>query len=116
MVFRRSIRGALVRRPRTARYFFPMKDLFTSVGLSHPTLTRDGVDILALKDALQDELANQALVLAGGKRSAAAELLGLNRTTFVEYLNRRARRLALAVQEPADDPAHVVDPGIPGLE
>ena len=38
---------------------------------------------------IEDTLIEQALARTGGNRNAAAQLLGLNRTTLVEKLKRR---------------------------
>ena len=48
-----------------------------------------GVDLRAAVAQIEDSLIEQALERTGGNRNAAAQLLGLNRTTLVEKLKRR---------------------------
>lgn len=47
------------------------------------------MDLPALLKRLEDAYIDEALVRAGGEKKAAAEMLGLNRTTLVEKLKRR---------------------------
>ncbi len=49
-----------------------------------------GVDLRMLLAHLEDRLIGQALERTGGNKNRAAELLGMNRTTLVEKLRRRA--------------------------
>jgi sigma-54 specific flagellar transcriptional regulator A len=49
------------------------------------------LDLPALLRTLEDEYIDAALQLAGGNKKAAADLLGLQRTTLVEKLRRRQR-------------------------
>jgi DNA-binding NtrC family response regulator len=53
-----------------------------------PGLPPEGVDLRAKVAALEESLIEQALARTGGNRNAAAQLLGLNRTTLVEKLRR----------------------------
>lgn len=57
------------------------------------TLTPDGIDINNVLDNIERKLINQALVLSGGVKSKAAELLGLNRTTLVEKMKKKGIQL-----------------------
>jgi len=50
-----------------------------------------GVDLRAVVARLEESLIDQALERTGGNRNAAAQLLGLNRTTLVEKLKRSKR-------------------------
>jgi DNA-binding NtrC family response regulator len=51
-------------------------------------LPAEGVDLRAVVAQLEESLIDQALERTGGNRNAAAQLLGLNRTTLVEKLKR----------------------------
>ena len=51
-------------------------------------LPAEGVDLRAVIARLEESLIDQALERTGGNRNAAAQLLGLNRTTLVEKLKR----------------------------
>jgi DNA-binding NtrC family response regulator len=51
-------------------------------------LPADGVDLRAVVAHLEESLIVQALERTGGNRNAAAQLLGLNRTTLVEKIKR----------------------------
>jgi len=53
-------------------------------------LPPDGVNLKALLESVEDSLIAQALQRTGGNRKAAADLLGLNRTTLVEKLKKRS--------------------------
>jgi DNA-binding NtrC family response regulator len=57
-------------------------------GLSSTRLPADGVDLRAAVAELEESLIGQALERTSGNRNAAAQLLGLNRTTLVEKLKR----------------------------
>jgi DNA-binding NtrC family response regulator len=52
-------------------------------------LPQGGIDLRQAVAELEDSLIAQALARTGGNRNAAAQLLGLNRTTLVEKLKRR---------------------------
>jgi DNA-binding NtrC family response regulator len=54
-----------------------------------PSLPAGGIDLRAALTQYEDSLIDQALKHTGGNRNAAAQFLGLNRTTLVEKLNRR---------------------------
>ena len=60
----------------------------SAVSLSTP-LPAEGIDLRRAVQELEGSLIGQALLRTGGNRNAAAELLGLNRTTLVEKLRRR---------------------------
>jgi transcriptional regulator with PAS, ATPase and Fis domain len=49
-----------------------------------------GIDLRQLLNQLEERFIEQALRRTGGNRHRAAELLGMNRTTLVEKLRRRA--------------------------
>jgi two-component system response regulator AtoC len=53
------------------------------------SLPPEGLDLRATVAQIEDTLIEQALARTGGNRNAAAQLLGLNRTTLVEKLKRR---------------------------
>ncbi|MDB4966656.1 MAG: atoC [Myxococcales bacterium] len=57
-------------------------------GGSAPALPPEGLDLRATVAQLEETLIEQALARTGGNRNAAAQLLGLNRTTLVEKLKR----------------------------
>jgi len=52
-------------------------------------LTHEGINLNEVLDELEEKLIVQALRLAGGVKSKAAGLLGLNRTTLVEKLKKK---------------------------
>ena len=52
-------------------------------------LPAEGLDLRATVAHFEDALIDQALQRTGGNRNAAAQLLGLNRTTLVEKLKRK---------------------------
>jgi DNA-binding NtrC family response regulator len=54
-------------------------------------LPAEGVDLRAVVARLEETLIDQALERTGGNRNAAAQLLGLNRTTLVEKLKRNKK-------------------------
>jgi len=59
--------------------------------VGHPgagTLPAEGIDLKQAVADLEESLIDQALSRTGGNRNAAAQLLGLNRTTLVEKLKR----------------------------
>lgn len=64
-------------------------------------LPEGGVDFNMVVDSFESSLITQALTRTGGNKKAAAELLGLNRTTLVEKIKKR--KLAQAIEETDDD-------------
>ena len=54
-----------------------------------PELPEGGLDLKQALADFEDALIEQALARTGGNRNAAAQLLGMNRTTLVEKLKRR---------------------------
>jgi sigma-54 specific flagellar transcriptional regulator A len=54
------------------------------------------VDLPAMLRRLEDSYIDAALAKTGGNRKAAADLLGLQRTTLVEKLRRRSREASIA--------------------
>ena len=64
-------------------------------------LPEGGVDFNMIVDSLESSLISQALTRTGGNKKAAAELLGLNRTTLVEKIKKR--KLAQAIEETDDE-------------
>jgi RNA polymerase sigma factor (sigma-70 family) len=76
-------------------------------------------------ERLEDELIGKALRRAEGNKAAAAELLGLNRTTFVEMLKRKPRwknavceptskrQAPAAAPAPAPTPVAAAEPSAP---
>ncbi|HWE29776.1 MAG TPA: sigma-54 dependent transcriptional regulator, partial [Polyangia bacterium] len=61
----------------------------TAGGEKPTSLPPEGLDLRATVAQIEDTLIEQALARTGGNRNAAAQLLGLNRTTLVEKLKRR---------------------------
>jgi DNA-binding NtrC family response regulator len=61
-----------------------------------PRLLGAGVNLVRMLRSLEDGYIDAALARTGGNKKAAADLLGLQRTTLVEKLRRRQRD-ALAV-------------------
>jgi DNA-binding NtrC family response regulator len=68
-----------VRTPRTT----------PATGTEIPELPKDGTDLRAMLEAVEDRMIGEALERTGGNKNRAAELLGLNRTTLVEKLRRK---------------------------
>ena len=56
--------------------------------LNEFTLSGDGIDIDRCIQRFQRQMMVQALERAHGNKTAAASLLGLNRTTFIERMRR----------------------------
>jgi len=54
------------------------------------TLSRDGVDLNMMLDEIENNMIVQALELSRGVKSKAASLLGLNRTTLIEKMKKKA--------------------------
>jgi sigma-54 specific flagellar transcriptional regulator A len=54
------------------------------------------VDLPGMLRRLEDAYIDAALAKTGGNRKAAADLLGLQRTTLVEKLRRRQREASIA--------------------
>ena len=54
-------------------------------------LPPEGLDLYAVLADLEDRLIREALERVGGNKNQAAKILGLNRTTLVEKLKKRAR-------------------------
>jgi DNA-binding NtrC family response regulator len=61
----------------------------TPMGTPLPELPKDGTDLRAMLEAVEDRMIGEALERTGGNKNRAAELLGLNRTTLVEKLRRK---------------------------
>jgi two-component system response regulator PilR (NtrC family) len=65
-------------------------------------LPPEGVDLYAVLRELEDRLITEALERSGGNRKQAAKILGLNRTTLVEKLKKKAGGAAgPAAKDPA---------------
>jgi DNA-binding NtrC family response regulator len=60
-----------------------------ATGTEIPELPKDGTDLRAMLEAVEDRMIGEALERTGGNKNRAAELLGLNRTTLVEKLRRK---------------------------
>jgi DNA-binding NtrC family response regulator len=60
-----------------------------ATGTAIPGLPKDGTDLRAMLEAVEDRMIGEALERTGGNKNRAAELLGLNRTTLVEKLRRK---------------------------
>jgi len=58
-------------------------------GEGRPSLPPEGIDLKKTLAEFESSLIDQALERTGGNRNAAAQLLGLNRTTLVEKLRRK---------------------------
>jgi DNA-binding NtrC family response regulator len=56
-------------------------------------LSRDGVDLNLMLDEIENNMIIQALEISKGVKSKAAGLLGLNRTTLIEKLKKKAINL-----------------------
>jgi DNA-binding NtrC family response regulator len=61
----------------------------SAAAIAPSTLPETGLDLRRTVAELEYALIDQALARTGGNRNAAAQLLGLNRTTLVEKLKRR---------------------------
>ncbi|MBC8413822.1 sigma-54-dependent Fis family transcriptional regulator, partial [bacterium] len=60
------------------------------ISLKAQRLSNDGIDLNAMLDQIENEMIIQALELSNGVKSKAAGLLGLNRTTLIEKLKKKA--------------------------
>ncbi len=61
----------------------------TPLSTPMPELPKDGTDLRAMLEAVEERMIGEALERTGGNKNRAAELLGLNRTTLVEKLRRK---------------------------
>jgi len=75
--------AAAVKAQRAETAMQPALNQYTSSALGE-----GGVDLNAVVDALERDLILKALERAGGVRSKAAQLLGLNRTTLLEKMKK----------------------------
>lgn len=74
-----------------------LESIVTALARQGPVVfPTDPVDLQALLRKLEDAFIDAALERAGGNKKAAADLLGLQRTTLVEKLRRRERERAAA--------------------
>ena len=71
-------------------------------------LPPEGLNMRRFMEEIEVGLINQALRRTGGNRSAAADLLGINRTTLVDKLRRRDQQ---ASDQGAEDAAGAQSPG-----
>jgi DNA-binding NtrC family response regulator len=58
-----------------------------------PVLPEDGLDLAAAVEAFESSLIRQALDRTGGNRNRAAQVLRINRTTLIEKIKRRLKRV-----------------------
>jgi DNA-binding NtrC family response regulator len=72
-------------------------------------LPEEGIDLRRVLASYEESLIAQALARAGGNKTRAGELLGLNRTTLVEKLKRIPALQGMA--EPAAEPERPVPEG-----
>jgi len=57
--------------------------------LPHPTLSNGEINLQQAVEQLEDRLIDEALRLTNGNKTAAAQMLGLKRTTLVAKLRRK---------------------------
>lgn len=76
--------------------FLQLPDLPQKISSTEFTLPKEGIDLPAFIRGIEEQFMLQALKRSRGNKTAAASLLGLNRTTFVE----RLRRLGLHSRTP----------------
>ena len=70
--------------------------LLPAGGGASQALPPQGVDLPAVLAELEERLIQEALERTGGNKNQAARFLGLNRTTLVEKLRKKARNAAAA--------------------
>jgi sigma-54 specific flagellar transcriptional regulator A len=58
-----------------------------------PVLPEDGLDLAAAVEAFESSLIRQALDRTGGNRNRAAQVLRINRTTLIEKIKRKLKRV-----------------------
>ena len=74
----------------------------TKIQFTEFALPSSGVDFNSLIDAYENQLISTALSQTGGNKKAAAQLLGLNRTTLVEKIKKKGLESKVEVSvEPA---------------
>ena len=61
-----------------------------SSGSSKNKLSSDGVDLNIMMEEIENNMIIQALEISRGVKSKAASLLGLNRTTLIEKMKKKA--------------------------
>ncbi|MBF0457841.1 MAG: sigma-54-dependent Fis family transcriptional regulator [Nitrospirae bacterium] len=69
--------------------FFDTKQRAESPAISPYQMSPEGIDLQAHLDDIETSFISQAMEIAGGVKSKAAALLGLNRTTFLEKLKKK---------------------------
>lgn len=60
-----------------------------NTGVFYFDIPKDGIDLPALLEELETRFIKKALDRAGGVKSKAAQLLGINRTTLIEKMRKR---------------------------
>jgi sigma-54 specific flagellar transcriptional regulator A len=86
-----------------------------SLGSPGSALPAQGVDLPAVLAELEERLIQEALERTGGNKNQAARFLGLNRTTLVEKLRKRARAAGAEVTTAAHPTAGAGTSGAPPL-
>ncbi|MBI4686747.1 MAG: sigma-54-dependent Fis family transcriptional regulator [Nitrospirae bacterium] len=86
--------------------FFQARDPFIAKTLSPLSsgkvlLPEGGVDLNDLLNDIEKSLINQAMQKAGGVKSRAASILGLNRTTLIEKLKKKAISISASETNPS---------------
>ncbi|MBF0554955.1 MAG: hypothetical protein HQK96_10440, partial [Nitrospirae bacterium] len=71
------------------RFFINTKQRVETSSLSLHQMSPEGMDLQAYLDDVETSFIVQAMEIAGGVKSKAAALLGLNRTTFLEKLKKK---------------------------
>ena len=78
-------------RPIVAEEVTPRPTTLQTIAVPTPNAPLQPVDLPKLLRSLEDSYIQAALTQTKGNRKAAADLLGLQRTTLVEKLRRRKR-------------------------
>jgi DNA-binding NtrC family response regulator len=89
VILKRSGRLELADLPPQFRAHHPTQPAAVAPAQASRALPESGIDLRQAVADYEESLIDQALSRTGGNRNAAAQLLGLNRTTLVEKLKRK---------------------------
>lgn len=84
-----------------------LRSFISEKKLPHPTLANGEVDLRQALEQFEDRLIDEALRRTNGNRTAAAQLLGLKRTTLVAKLRRRKNETTAPLTSPNQDVPYV---------
>ncbi|WP_420264994.1 sigma-54 interaction domain-containing protein [Candidatus Magnetominusculus dajiuhuensis] len=81
--------GTITHEDLPERFFTNTKQRVETLQHTTTQMTPEGMDLQAYLDDVETSFIVQAMEIAGGVKSKAAALLGMNRTTFLEKLKKK---------------------------